>query len=81
MKKLQVLFFISFFAALPLQAQTYHAGEKTVVSSTRRNWVEFSVAGARSFSRLEDGGGYTQFSHQDGLSGRALIVVCALSQI
>lgn len=75
MKKFQALFLISFLVALPLQAQTYHAGEKTVVSSTHRNWVEFSVAGARSFSRLEDGGGYTQLSHQDGLSGRGLIIV------
>lgn len=73
MKKLQALFLISLLTALPLHAQTYHAGDNA--ASARHNRVEISVAAARSFVRLQDGGGHTQLPHQDGLSGRALFVL------
>ena len=75
MKKWQAFFLISFLAVLPLQAQIYHAGEENTTGASRRNWVELSAAGTRSFYTLQDGGNYTQLSHQDGLSARALWLI------
>jgi len=73
-KKLQALFLISLLAGAPLYAQTHHAGEKTLPPAARQ-WVEISVAATRSFARLQDRGGNSQLPYQDGLSGRALLIV------
>ena len=75
MKKWQAFFLISFLAVVPLQAQIYHAGEENSAGTPRRNWVEISAAGTRSFSTLQDGGNNKQISHQDAFSGRALFLV------
>ena len=68
---MQVLFLISLFL---LTSFSSHAAESNH-AAPRRNWVELSVGAARSLSGLEDGGKHTQLSHQDSLSGRALVVV------
>ena len=73
MKKLQALFLISLLTSLPLYAQTYHAGNNAAPAT--HNWVEISVAATRSFVRLQDRGATTQLPHQDGFSGRALVVL------
>jgi len=75
MKKWQVLFLVSFLALTPLQAQIYHAGEENSSVKKAGSWLELSAAGTRMFSGLEDRGGHDQLSHQDGLSGRALVNV------
>ena len=71
MKKLQALFLISLFFVVPFAA---YAKEDHLPSAAKaHHWVELSVGATRSFGRLKDGGGYTQLTHLNGLSGRALV--------
>lgn len=75
MKKFQALLLVSFFSLLPLNAQTYQAEEKASLPKNERRWLEISASWTRSLTPLKDHGGYTQLSHQEGLSGRALFVI------
>lgn len=75
MRKFQALFLVSLLSVLPLNAQTYQAAEKGSSPKSGRHFLELSMAGTRSLTPLKDRGGYTQLSHQDGFSGRALFIV------
>lgn len=72
MRKFQVLFLISFLTLIFLLPQISCAAES---APARRNWLELSAAGVHTLAHLKDGGGHTQLSHQDGLSGRVLLEV------